>query len=356
MRQKTGQWIRWMNLALVIITLFSYLSPFVDPAHFGYFAILGLFYPWLLAANLLFIVYWLIRRRRYFLFSAGVILVGFQHCERFVGFNGQDTSTGPSLKVMTYNCRQLTPRKNTVKNWTPEELAAMINRYKPDVLCLQEFSLTPYSYKPSIEALNDLTGLGYHYSAPHEGLAVFSRFPLGEVRKTHYFKGRGKNNGYQYVDVQTETGPVRIFNIHLQTNAVSRMADHVLEEGQLKEKKTWLEIRGMIGRYKRATSARAVQAGEIAALVEKSPNPVVICGDFNDVPQSYVYRLLAKSRKDTFQSRGKGIATTFNGSIPALRIDYILADPVFKVLGHQTIHEGYSDHYPVFGSLLLKDE
>lgn len=87
MRQLLGNWIRWLNLMLVIVTLFAYLSPFIDPANFGYFAILGLFFPWLLAANLLFIVYWIIRRRKYFLFSAGVILVGFQHCERFVGFH-----------------------------------------------------------------------------------------------------------------------------------------------------------------------------------------------------------------------------------------------------------------------------
>lgn len=354
MRQLLGNWIRWLNLMLVIVTLFAYLSPFIDPANFGYFAILGLFFPWLLAANLLFIVYWIIRRRKYFLFSAGVILVGFQHCERFVGFHQQDTATVPTLKVMTYNCRQLVPRKNTVKNWTPEELATLVRRYQPDVLCLQEFSVTPYSYKPSVEAIATLAGLNYHYSSPHEGLAVFSRFPLGETRKTVYYKGRGKNNGYQYVDVQTDRGVVRVFNIHLQTNAVSRMADHVLEEGQLKEKKTWLEVKGMIGRYKRSTSARAVQAREIAAQIEKSPHPVLICGDFNDVPQSYVYRRLAKGRKDSFQYRGKGFATTFNGGIPALRIDYLLAAPDFKILGHQTIHDGYSDHYPILGSFLLK--
>lgn len=352
MKSNLGLWMRWINLTLVTLTLLCYLSPFVDPAGFSLFALLGLFYPWLLLANILFILFWSAARHRYLIFSLGAILVGFQHCQRFVGFHSQDTDSSPALKVMTYNCRQLVPMKNSVKKWEPRELAELVSRYRPDVLCIQEFSLTPYSYQPALDLLAEKAGLKYNYSSPREGLAILSRFPMGDAKSTHYYQGQGKNNGYQYVDIKTDQGTVRMFNIHLQTNAVSRIADHVVEEGHLKEK-TWLEIKGMLGRYKRSTAIRAAQAKEIAELVHKSPLPVITCGDFNDVPQSYAYRRLAKGRKDSFLSRGKGLAITFKGSIPALRIDYILADPVFRILSHKTIHEGYSDHYPVMSRLQL---
>ncbi len=109
----------------------------------------------------------------------------------------------------------------------------------------------------------------------------------------------------------------------------------------------------MIGRYKKSAKTRGQQAGEIAAGIERSPHPVILGGDLNDVPFSYTYHQLSKNLQDAFTEKGSGLGITFNGSIPALRIDYLLSSPSFKVLDHKILAEDRSDHFPIISTFQL---
>ncbi len=144
----------------------------------------------------------------------------------------------------------------------------------------------------------------------------------------------------------------RLFNIHLQSNEVSTIADKVAAEGKIQQKETWLTIRGMIGKYRNSARKRAVQASEISEYIQRSPHPVIICGYFFDVTISNAYHLLSKGATDTFKKAGVGMGTTYAGSIPGLRIDYILESAGMKTLTFEIIKVDYSDHYPVFTRLL----
>ena len=46
-----------LNIVVAIATLFSYVAPRIDPNTTWYFAMFGLFYPVLLAFNLMFIAF-----------------------------------------------------------------------------------------------------------------------------------------------------------------------------------------------------------------------------------------------------------------------------------------------------------
>ena len=181
-------------------------------------------------------------------------------------------------------------------------------------------------------------------------LAIFSRYPIQEI-ETKYFGN--KSNGFQSVDLQLDGQKVRLLNIHLQTNAISVMADKVASEGNLQEKETWLNIRGIMGRYRRSARKRATQAKEIAGHINQSPYPTLVCGDFNDVPQSYTYYTVSSGLQDAFKRKGRGLGITYAGKIPGLRIDYILANHQFKILDHRILDSNFSDHYPVKSVVLL---
>ena len=141
---------------------------------------------------------------------------------------------------------------------------------------------------------------------------------------------------------------IRVFNLHLQSNSISALTDKVAAEGNIQEKETWLNIRGIVGRFKRAAQLRARQAEEIALKIAQSPHPVIVGGDFNDTPQSYTYHTLVKELNDTFKQCGRGIGSTYSGKIPALRIDYVLSSKHFKSIRHKTYtRRTFSDHYPV---------
>ena len=83
-------------------------------------------------------------------------------------------------------------------------------------------------------------------------------------------------------------------------------------------------------RLKKSFIKRAIEVDVIKEHMNKSPFPIIICGDFNDTPNSYAYKKISHGLKDSFLEQGIGIGSTFLGKIPFLRIDYILHSPRLK--------------------------
>lgn len=341
--------LRWANALLVLITLTSYLSPYLDPGTFWPISILALFYPWLLLLNLLCILYWAFQRKRYFWYSLGVLIVGWNFLTNFVGWHGSSTPAPntETARVMSYNCHALVAVDGPLGSWKVADLSLMIQAHQPDVILFQEYPTLKRIADALAKQLAKDCGLQYNFREHRRGLAIFSKYPLSN-KQVKYFKNDA--NGFQYADITLGEQAIRFYNVHLQTNALSGIANKVAKEGNIQEKETWLQIRGMMGRYKRSTQIRGKQATEIAAGIAESPHPVILGGDLNDVPYSYTFRQLNKTLQDAFQKKGSGLGITFNGSIPALRIDYIMADPRIKILDHKILHEGHSDHYPLMSN------
>lgn len=344
--------LRWANALLVLITLTSYLSPYLDPGTFWPVSILGLFYPWLLLLNILCILSWAFLRKPYFWYSTGCLVVGWQFLTNFIGFHSPSSLPPPteSIRVLSYNCHALYPVDGPRGSWKIRDLSQMIKKYNPDVVLFQEYPILKRVADPLAQQLAKDCDLGYDFRSSRKSLALFSKYPIGK-KEVKYFTNDA--NGFQYVDIKKDGQTIRVYNVHLQTNALSNIANQVAKEGNLQEKETWLQIRGMIGRYKRSAKLRGAQAKEIAESIDKSPNPVILGGDLNDVPFSYTFRQLAKPLQDAFHTKGRGLGITFNGSIPALRIDYLMAGPKLEILDHKILHDGHSDHYPVLSNFKI---
>ena len=98
---------------------------------------------------------------------------------------------------------------------------------------------------------------------------------------------------------------------------------------------------------------RGNQAEQVRAELDKSPYRAAICGDFNDVPNSYTYFTIRGAWNDAFISKGFGIGRTYVHISPTLRIDYILADQRLPILQCRKFPLPYSDHNPVIADLQL---
>ena len=98
---------------------------------------------------------------------------------------------------------------------------------------------------------------------------------------------------------------------------------------------------------------RVKQAEEVAAHIQQCPYPVIVCGDFNELPLSYPYRIISKGLKDAFLERGKGWGFTYCGKIPGLRLDYVLVSPEIEVIDFKIPKRKLSDHYPVIAYLKI---
>lgn len=236
-----------------------------------------------------------------------------------------------------------------------------------DVLCLQEFYNEPAGTK---SADGDLFRVGEKLGADigrqvfisksltnsagaEFGLAIFSRLPI--VGRGEIAFGRLSQNHAMWVDV-AGPGPhdtVRIFNAHLQSMSLDER-DIVTAGSSRAGLKT--KGRGLLGRFVRGAAARAWQADTLLARISRSPYPVLLAGDLNDVPYSYAYNALAGPLQNAWATVGFGPGNTYHGRLPPLlRIDQQFAGPRWQVLACR-IHDEipYSDHFPVEGLYQLR--
>ncbi len=115
-----------------------------------------------------------------------------------------------------------------------------------------------------------------------------------------------------------------------------------------------------------SAEARRGQAGVLRDLVREIVGdtlPVILLGDFNDVPGSVPYQTLTASLKDVWldthaQDAGEGTWHGFSGKAQKGRLDWILASPDVQTREVRILRTSYqgrypSDHFPVNAVLEL---
>ena len=337
----------WTNILLVVITLLTYLAPHLDPEVIWQFTFLGLGYPYLLIANILFILFWIIRKKWYFIFSLAGLLIGWKYIPSHVNINFNTTqAVEAEIKIMSYNVKFIDHVFGKKGNQKVKE--NYLNFFKvpklPDVFCAQELSHDGFKFFKE--------GLNYPYSKSifHNYNVIFSKHPIENSGDIHF---EDTFNSCGWADINFHGKIYRVYSAHLQSTKVSIEANNLAERKELRSKENLSDIKSMAKKIKSSVLKRTKQAKLIVGHMEKSPHPIIFCGDFNDTPLSYTYQILAQNLKDTFKEKGHGLATSFAGVIPALRIDYILTDPDIRILDHQTHKVEFSDHYPITSRLAL---
>ncbi|MBK8041781.1 MAG: endonuclease/exonuclease/phosphatase family protein [Haliscomenobacter sp.] len=339
--------LRSGNFLVSGLTFAAYAASYFSPYTYWPLAFLGLIYPWLALANLGFIILWLARKPRVWaLLSAFTLLLGWSH---FKGLVGMHIASGEGeedlVQIMSYNVRRFQPYgQEKIVRISDAEWETSLKKHRPDILCAQEYETGPGL---PVGAICQSQGLVYQDVRSRNELAIFSKYPILRTG-THMFNSY---YGFQYADLQLGDRILRVYNVHLQSNAITGIAARIVEEGDLKEKRTWKDIRGMLGRYRRAAKIREEQAEVLASHLRKSPYPVILCGDLNDVPQSFVYHQVAFGLQDAFQTAGKGLGVTYAGPVPGLRIDVILASPSVHVEDCRIGRREFSDHLPVVAQI-----
>lgn len=340
-----------LNILAVICTIFAYVSPFVPIEKTTLFAVFGLAFPWLFFANVLFILFWSLNKPFYSLLSIVCLIIGFNNIDKFFGTHGiqeQDPQT-QKLKVSTFNMQV---SKSVIHIKDEKKRKAKFNEYgsflrsfkNVDVFCGQEMGYSSHKIMQKV-----MPEYKYIHHIEDKSTGIYSKYPLVAVGEIDF--GTFVNSCV-WADIKFKDKLVRIYSAHLQSNRISGQESEIIEAGKW-EKETFLGLKDMFGKYQKYSSTRAIQASMIREHADKTPHPFIICGDFNDPPQSYVYQVISEGLHDSFRCAGSGIGTSFNGVIPALRIDYILAKKDFEIYTHKIIKEGHSDHYPIISTLAL---
>jgi endonuclease/exonuclease/phosphatase family metal-dependent hydrolase len=339
------RFLRKLNLWVIFFTLIAYISPYVSPQTMSFLIYVGLAYPWLLLLNLVFIFLWAASRMRFWWYSLVCVILGWGHLTAIVGLNFTQEELKNPLKIMTYNLGYTQIEGKTLKS-----LSDFIEKQNCDILCLQEFcgSVSDLSYQS--QRVGSLSKYPYKMWGEHSLNAIFSKYPIIKA-DTLSFEPQNMTNGCLYVDVQLSDKIIRIYDAHLQSNKITGLAAELAEMEEYENQEIWVKSYTLLKRIRLASQHRARQSEKIAAHIATSPYPVIVCGDFNDIPVSYTYRIISESLNDAYRESGFGFAKTYAGNIPALKIDFILTDKKIKSANTAILNATFSDHYPTISYL-----
>jgi endonuclease/exonuclease/phosphatase family metal-dependent hydrolase len=341
-----GNIYKLISAVVIFCTLLAYIAPYVHPRQMVWISHFATIFPALLFINLILIGMGIFGRHRFALYHAIMLLCGWGHIFNFIGVGQMVHAPNQAITVMSHNLGTMLQGHNLPQQWdkvTSDYLQFLKRNGDPDILCLQE------SESVVQELIKTKSGYAYH-SSPQKGTIIFSRYKINAGADIPFTE---TGNSAQWVNINVEGKDVRIYNLHLQSNSVTTSASQLIETGAIEKKESWLSLHKILARVNKNTLKRAGQAASVLKSTEACKIPYLICGDFNDTPNSYVYHVLSQGMTDTFSSNGRGLGSTFAGAIPFLKIDYTLASKAIEVYDSGVIRKTISDHYPVYAVIAL---
>jgi endonuclease/exonuclease/phosphatase family metal-dependent hydrolase len=344
--------ILFLNILAVTALLISYLAVFIPPDKFWVSSFFGLAFPYFVVVNIVFIGFWAFFKSKFLLLSLVTLLVGWGFVNRYVQLSGKNTEKD-GTKVVSYNVQNFPGKKETDQKESANKILEFLDEKNADIICLQEIKLRRKNIFNITSVGSRLKSIKhYHYASNGAtfGLATFTSYPIIKMGEIRYQKS---SNMAIFTDVLIGADTVRIFNVHLQSYQIDPRKYDIIDSPGIDEKKDIREIREIGGKLKRAFETRAGQVREIRQVINETPYPVIICGDFNDTPVSYTYQKLRGDFKDAFVSSGKGFVRTYIGKLPSYRIDHIFYSNAFESYNFKADNFRASDHLPV-SCLLIK--
>lgn len=345
--------ILFLNILTITALLISYLSVYVPPDKFWIPSFFGLAFPFIVLANILFLVFWVFFKSKFLLLSLIPMLAGWGFVNRYIQFSGNNTEK-EGIKIVSYNVQNFPGKKEADQKATANRILEFLDEKNADIICLQEIKLRQKRIFNIADVVNQLKSIKhYHYASNGAtfGLATFTSYPIIKMGEIRYQK---LPNMAIFTDVLIGPDTVRIFNVHLQSYQIDPRKYDIIDSPGIDEKKDIREIREIGGKLKRAFHTRAGQVREIRQVIDETPYPVIICGDFNDTPVSYTYQLLRGDFNDAFVESGKGFVRTYIGKLPSYRIDNIFYSDDFDAYNFQSENFRASDHLPVTCLLIKK--
>lgn len=365
----TKRFLMLCNIIVVVVFLLACMVPYFSPSEWWFLSILGIGFPFLLLIVIVFLVWWLVAKRKYALLSGIALVLGFKSISVFFAFNFSTSFTQEKktdIRVATWNVARFIEMKNNNNKGSQTRLKMfeLLKEQNADILCLQEFvhvDNDPEWYANITDIQQKLNYPYYTYTYYNDGnpnfilkngTIIFSRFPIVDSGQIN-FPRPTLREGLVYADIKAKGQVFRVFSTHLQSFQL-RQGDYE-KISKIKEGEDGFvsNSKSIFAKMKTAIVNRQIQTDITRKLMDDSPYPVMFCGDMNDVPNSYTYFTLRGNMQDAFLEKGKGVGRTFASLSPTLRIDYILADKSFKVKQFKRVVKNYSDHYLLVADLQL---
>lgn len=225
------------------------------------------------------------------------------------------------------------PEKNKVLQY--------LLRQDADVICLQEVDVYKNNQYLTLAEVKQTLSKKYPYSyidfsvynKRHQyGTMVWSKYPIINKRSIRY---ESQGNLSNQCDIVVDGDTIRVINNHLESY---RFSDEDLEgNGDMRNK------------MERSTPLRIKQSRAVRRMIDASPYPTIVAGDFNAIPLSYTYLHIKRGLHDAFlETSWFRTGPTYKKKGIGMRIDYILSThSLLPVSCDVDYNATGSDHWPV---------
>ncbi|NTH49300.1 EEP domain-containing protein [Agrobacterium rhizogenes] len=242
-------------------------------------------------------------------------------------------SNGRSIRVLTYNVHSCV---GTDRKLDPGRIAAVIAEARADIVALQEIDVRRRRTGGVDQAsvIASLLKMEAHFNPAmtiaeeQYGDALITDLPTRAI-KGGPLPSLGEQRGALSVEIMVGNRKLHVINTHLGLRGRDRIQQMTTLLGP-----SWL------------------QSG-------KDPTSTILCGDFNAVPASATYRLIARTLKDAQLSDGRLAKPTFPSRYPMVRLDHIFVSRDLTVINaavpRNRLTSLASDHLPLIAEIKLAD-
>lgn len=234
--------------------------------------------------------------------------------------------TGNSIRILTYNVHGCLGFDGTLSS---RRIARVLAEFNPDIIALQEVDVGRARSNHEDQPKNIARKLSMrmqfspalHMEEERYGDALLSRFPIHFIRQRQLPSAPRaiEPRGALWAEIEIEGKKLQIIVTHLGLDGEERRL-------QATELDNWV-------------------------LQASKHGPVVLCGDFNTLPQSDVHEILTRHLVDAALKKSARPSGTWPSRYPISRIDYIFASRELNVRRFLTprtyLTKTASDHLPV---------
>jgi endonuclease/exonuclease/phosphatase family metal-dependent hydrolase len=352
---------------LLVIFLAASFTPSLNPSRWWWVGFTGLIFPYILLAVIIFTIVMLFYRPRISLFGIIALLFSLQDISALIAFHWpkafQMEKKASHFRLMTWNVRRFTPYmedKFNPKNNNVDAIISEVNKYSPDILCFQEFYSGPLKHEMNLDRIKKECGFGYQIysnagtfsSKIGSGTVIFSKFPVLSAYEYQLPDNIATASETPvFADILLPEDTIRVGTVHMQSYGFMGKDYVNLSKIKNQEDTNLQASRKIFKKMRNAFSQRGKQADIMRLKIEESQHPTIVCGDLNDVPNSYAYFKVKKDMKDAFLEKGSGLGKSYFSRqsqslawMPTLRIDYIFADKSFIIDQFTMVTRQLSDH------------
>lgn len=322
----------------------------LDPTAHPVLACAGMVFPIFLVANLVVLLLWLMVKWRRVWIPIAAFVLAFPSIRIFMPLHTSSEAPEGCIKVLSYNVAAY--GGNYRYNQAMDTIFGYLKQQKADIVCFQEdmtVKFNPVEHFPELYPYNDtvhVTPPGYPLI---NAVGIHSRFPIIKRERISY---ESLANGSVAFFLQIGADTVIVVNNHLESTHLStddRQRYKAMMRGDMDRASTKEETRLILDKLSKAMAQRAEQAKAVSRYIEQHRGyPLIVCGDFNDTPISYVRRTIAQGLTDCYVDTGNGLGLSYNQRGFNFRIDHIMCSSHFKPYNCYVDDKmDASDHYPI---------